>query len=270
MIDFRGRLSMSRICGWKSWIIVLTLTGLGQTLSAEGKEKTTTAPVSGTLSCNLNDTPAIAPGTVIAIGGLPNYVWCSGVVGPRGGGAWKDTGVPNDQPAPTGPAQFRSAPEGPHPPLPPGEVKTDMDLFRGILFECFPSSAMDWSVDACKEISETMLRQATTEKMPIVVFEWPTAEEISRKKANEAGIPIDAALEWDITFTSVPGAIHIASKARGIVEILPGLYGKRQVFASNSNLQPTATANLALLDAKSHFKAGFEYLRTNLDGCCTR
>ena len=102
-----------------------------------------------------------------------------------------------------------------------------MDLFRGILFECIPSSDVDWSADACKEISEAMLQQAATEKMAVVVIEWPTAEEISRKKANEAGIPIEGALEWDITFTStsVPGAVHIESEARGIVEILPGFYG---------------------------------------------
>jgi hypothetical protein len=142
-----------------------------------------------------------------------------------------------------------------------------MNLFFGILFECIPSSDVDWSADACKEISEAMIQQAATEKMAVVVIEWPTAEEMSCKKVTEAGIPIDGALEWDITFTSasVPGAIHIASKARGVVEILPGLYGKRQVFASNSDLQPNAaTARLALLNAKSHFKAGFEYLH------CTR
>src|SRR5579862_5006242 len=171
------------------------------------------------------------------------WLVCTAASAPSGGGAWKDTGVPCNQAQPKSPADYRVVPDGPHPSAPPVEGKRVIDMFRGIVFRCLPSTHLSWSGDACARITGELVDAAKA------------------KKAEAAGLKLDEAIDWAVLLraTDTGGAIF-KQDINGVIEVVPGIYDRRPLLlASDAYLNP-AGVEQALAEAKTDFAGDFQYL----------
>jgi hypothetical protein len=189
------------------------------------------------------------------------WLVCTDASAPSGGGAWKDTGVPCNQAQPTGPADYRAVPEGPHPSAPPVDGKRIIDMFRGIVFRCLPSTHLAWSAQACARITAELVNAAKSAGVSVIVVDALDDEAARKKKAEVAGLKFDEAIDWAVLLraTDTGGAVF-KQDITGVMEVVPGIYDRRPLLlASDAYLNP-ATAEQALAEAKTDFAGDFQYL----------
>jgi hypothetical protein len=197
--------------------------------------------------------------TVCIVSLRDTWLACTGATAPSGGGAWKDTGVPCNQPQPKGPADYRPVPEGPQPPAPPAEAKRLIDKFRGIVFRCDPGTHLSWSVDACARITAEFVNEAKAAGITVVAVEAADDDAAKAKKAEAVGLKLNEAIDWVVTLraTDTGGAIF-KEDINGVMEVVPGIYDWKPLLLA-SDAYP-ATAAQALAEAKTDFAGELEYL----------
>ena len=189
------------------------------------------------------------------------WLVCTEASAPSGGGAWKDTGVPCNQAQPKTPADYRALPEGPHRSAPPVEGKRVIDMFRGIVFRCLPSTHLSWSADACARITAELVNAAKSVGVSVVVVDALDDEAAKAKKAEAAGLKLDEAIDWAVLLRATDaGEAIFAQDIKGVMEVLPGIYDRRPLLlVSDAYLHP-GTAEQALAEAKTDFAGDFQYL----------
>jgi hypothetical protein len=232
--------------------LCVCLLALGWTAAASAAE--TACRVVGTMKFEVGKTVCIPSAR-------DTWLVCTDVSTRPGGGAWKDTGVPCNQTQPKSPADYRAVPEGPHPTATPVEAKRVIDMFRGIVFRCLPSTHLSWSADACARITAELVNAAKSAGVSVVVIDALDDEAAKAKKAEAEGLKLDDAIDWVVLLraTDTGGAIF-KQDINGVTEVVSGIYDRRPLLlASDAYLQP-ATAEQALAEAKTDFAGDFQYL----------
>ena len=220
----------------------------------------TTAAGAAETACRVIGSMKFEVGKTVCIANMrSNWLVCTAATAPTGGGAWKDTGVPCNQPQPQSPADYRPVPEGPHPATPPAEAKRTIDLFRGIVFRCEPSTHLSWSSDACAKIAAEFAADAKAAGVAVVVVDAADDAAAKAKKVEAAGFKLDEAIDWVVQLRATEsGGAVFKEDINGVMEVLPGIYDWKPLLLA-SDAYPT-TADQALAEAKTDFPGELEYL----------
>jgi hypothetical protein len=215
--------------------------------------------------CRVLGTTTFEVGKTVCMSVRDTWLVCTGDTAETGGGSWKDTGVPCKEPQPQSPADYRPMPAEPQPAPHPNEVKRVIDLFRGVLFRCWPSANLSWSPDACDKITAEFASEAKAAGIVIVVLD-PTDDAAAKaRKAEAAGFKLDEAMVWSVRLQATDtGDAVLSQEINGVMEVVPGIYNWRSLMlVSDAYLRP-ATAGQALAEVKADFAGQIRYLTTNV------
>ncbi|TPN86480.1 hypothetical protein FJ987_06315 [Mesorhizobium sp. CU2] len=203
------------------------------------------------------------PKTVMCIPRVPrNWIVCTGVANTGSEGLWKDTGVPCELPPPKVSADYRPVAPIPHPPpLAPG-AKRVIDQFRGIFFHCSSMPSVDWTGDACTEITDEFVRQAKAAGLRYALVGATEPDAAKAAKGHAAGIPLGSEMQWSLSFkTTDGGELSLHPALSGVVEMLPGIWSPQFVIIGGDiHFESEATGDDAEKAAKDLLKTDFDYL----------
>jgi hypothetical protein len=212
-------------------------------------------------ACRVLGTTKFDVGTTVCIlSAGSDWLVCTAATARSGGGAWKDTGVPCKERQPKTPADYRPVPEGPHPVAPLAEAKHLIDLYRGIVFQCRPSTYFSWSPDACTRITAVFVDDAKAAGITVVVVDPADDDAAKAKKAEAAGMTLDQAVDWSVRLGATnTGSATFEQDINGVLEVVPGIYNWRPLLIASGNYLDPATAAQALAEAKNDFPSEIKY-----------